>query len=178
MRDIVIDLETVPDASAIEVLYLDNLRKGEFGGLSGRLERFRVDTESETVDRERIYDGTALPTISPNRWCRKHRYVYAQSPDPHMTTWPEAVAKIDTQTRRAVEFADEGSYLGEPIFVPNPDGERADDGVVLTLALDPETERSSLVVVDGESLTELARAEVPHPIPFDFHGRFFPELTG
>ncbi|MCO8246484.1 MULTISPECIES: carotenoid oxygenase family protein [unclassified Haladaptatus] len=176
--EIVLDLETVPDATAIEVLYLDNLRDGNFGGLSGRLERFRVDPESETVERERMYDGTALPTTSPDRWCRKHRYVYAQSPDPQMTTWPEAIAKIDTETHRAVEFADEGNYLGEPIFVPNPDGERVDDGVILTLSLDPATERSSLIVVDGESLAELARAEVPHPIPFDFHGRFFPELTG
>ncbi len=175
--EIVMDLETVPDAGAIEVLYLDNLRSGDFGGLSGRLERFRVNLESKTIDRERLYDGTALPTTSPDRWCRKHRYVYAQSPDQQMTTWPEAVAKIDTEKRRAVEFADEGSYLSEPIFVPKPDGERPDDGVILTVALDPETEQSSLVVVDGESLVELARAELPHAIPFDFHGRFFPELT-
>ncbi|MFH5797995.1 carotenoid oxygenase family protein [Haladaptatus sp. CMAA 1911] len=180
---LVIDLETIPDATAIETLYLNNLRKGNFDVLSGRLERFRVALGANgraTVDRERIHDGTALPTVSPARWCRDHRYVYAQSPDQPMTTWPQAVAKIDTETGRAVEFADdpEDRYFSEPIFVPNPDGEREDDGVVLTVALDPETERSSVVVIDGDSFAELARATVPHPIPFDFHGRFFPELTG
>jgi beta,beta-carotene 9',10'-dioxygenase len=32
------------------------------------------------------------------------------------------------------------------------------------------------VVLDGESMTERARAPLPHAVPFDFHGRFFPEL--
>lgn len=179
--DLVVDLETVPDATAIDTLYLDNLRRGEFSALSGKLERFRVhlDSEEATVDRRELHDGTALPTVSPARWCREHRYVYAQSPDQPMTMWPQAVVKIDTETGGATEFdgEDADGYFGEPIFVPNPDGERSDDGVVLTLRLDPDEERSCLIVVDGESFTELGRAGVPHPIPFDFHGRFFPELT-
>ncbi|ODR82888.1 beta-carotene 15,15'-monooxygenase [Haladaptatus sp. W1] len=180
--ELVIDLETIPDATAIDTLYLDTLRRGRFDVLSGRLERFRVELDGKrtTIERERLHDGTALPTVSPARWCRRHRYVYAQSPDQPMTTWPQAVTKIDTETGRAVEFADEtGDHrFSEPIFVPNPDGGREDDGVVLTVALHRDEGRSSLVVLDGESFAELARARIPNPIPFDFHGRFFPELTG
>jgi len=33
-------------------------------------------------------------------------------------------------------------------------------------------------VLDGGTLAELARAPLPHAVPFDFHGRYFPELTG
>jgi carotenoid cleavage dioxygenase-like enzyme len=39
--------------------------------------------------------------------------------------------------------------------------------------LDPEAERSFLLVLDASSFTERARAEVPHAIPFGFHGQFF-----
>ena len=32
-----------------------------------------------------------------------------------------------------------------------------------------------LLVFDAETLTELARAPLPHAVPFGFHGRYFPE---
>jgi beta-carotene 15,15'-monooxygenase len=53
----------------------------------------------------------------------------------------------------------------------------ADRGVVLAVALDREAERSELLVLDGETMTERARAPLPHAVPFGFHGRFFPALT-
>ena len=50
--------------------------------------------------------------------------------------------------------------------------EDEDDGVLLSVVLDSRTERSFLLVLDARSLEELARAEVPHHIPFGFHGQF------
>jgi len=183
--ELVLDLETVPDTTAIEALYLDELREGGFDVLGGRLERFRIDLGRDdrgaadggaTVDREMVYEGaTALPTVSPARWCREHRYVYAQDADQPVMEWPRAVGKIDTETGDVTRFDADG-HASEPIFVPRPDGDREDDGVVLAVVLDTEAGHSRLVVLDGETLDELARAPVPHAIPFDFHGRYFPEL--
>ncbi len=71
-RELVFDLETVPDATTIDSLYLDTLRAGEMGAIVGRIERFTVDlgTGSDvtrygdvdaTVSREMVYpDGSAL----------------------------------------------------------------------------------------------------------------------
>jgi carotenoid cleavage dioxygenase-like enzyme len=188
-EELVIDLETVPDVSAIDSLYLDRLEDGSLDALAGRLERFRVRLDGlggPRIDREEVYaGGTALPTVSPERWCRSHRYVYAQGTDRPVTEWPSTVIKIDTESGDAQEFRDNGNNLSEPIFVPHPSvrdgggstaGCHEDHGVVLTVALDAEARHSSLVVLDGESFEEVARASVPHAIPFDFHGRFFPEL--
>ncbi|MFB6244141.1 MAG: carotenoid oxygenase family protein, partial [Halobaculum sp.] len=50
-----------------------------------------------------------------------------------------------------------------------------DAGVVLTVGLDTDAERSRLFVLDGQTMTERARADLPLALPFDFHGRFFPE---
>ena len=36
---------------------------------------------------------------------------------------------------------------------------------------------SFLLVLDAESFAERARAEVPHHIPFGFHGQFFGSLN-
>ena len=175
---IVFDLETLPDATAVKKLDLSALRAGELDALAGRLDRYLVsDPEGNTeVERNRrLSEGTGLPTVSPAVWLNEHRYVYAQGTGQHMTEWPRSVRKVDTETGDETEFSD-GNPCTEPIFVPRPDGTLEDDGVVLTVVLDNEAERSALVVLDGKDLKEMARATVPHPIPFDFHGRFFPEL--
>lgn len=185
--EIVFDLETVPDATTIDSLYLDNVRAGEMGAIVGRIERFTVDlgttppsrygTGDPAVSREMLYaEGSALPTVSPSRWCRPHRYVYAMGMDTPVTEWARRVFKFDAQTGAVQTFDAGGDYFGEPIFVPAPDTEAEDDGVVLTVALDTAADRSRLLVLDGETFEERARATLPHAAPFDFHGRYFPEI--
>ncbi|MEF8825325.1 MAG: carotenoid oxygenase family protein [Halapricum sp.] len=186
-RELVFDLETIPDATAISELSLETLRNGNLDAIAGRLERFTVNlggvtgsgrygAEDATVHREMLYDdGTALPTVSPARWCRPHRYVYAMSMDQPTTEWATGLLKLDTQTGEVVEFAVGGDYFGEPVFVPRADGPE-DAGVVLAVSLDVDAGRSRLLVLDGECFDERARVDLPHAAPFDFHGRYFPEL--
>jgi beta-carotene 15,15'-monooxygenase len=217
--DLVVDLETVPDAESVATLSLERLRAGELDVLGGRIDRFRVSLgdrrTAATVDRHRLHDGTALPTVSPARWCREHRYVYAQRTAQPVTEWPTGVVKIDTETETATTFDDGADHFSEPIFVPRgwrghdathavdttrgdsggadmearasgadtgarvsgADAGPLDAGVVLTVGLDTDAERSRLFVLDGQTMTERARADLPLALPFDFHGRFFPELS-
>ncbi|MGZ0747419.1 carotenoid oxygenase family protein [Haloparvum sp. AD34] len=191
--ELVFDLETVPDATTIGELTLESLREGNLDAIAGRLERFtvdlggvtgtdRYDAGPATVEREMLYaDGTALPTVSPARWCRPHRYVYAMSLDQPATEWATGVLKYDAETGDVAEFDRGGDYFGEPIFVPAPgdagnEPAPEDAGVVCTLALDVDADRSRLLVLDGERFEERARVDLPHALPFDFHGRYFPEL--
>ena len=57
--------------------------------------------------------------------------------------------------------------------MPSPRARREDDGVALSVVLDTRRRRSFLLVLDARSFTEVARAEVPHHIPFGFHGELF-----
>jgi carotenoid cleavage dioxygenase-like enzyme len=45
--------------------------------------------------------------------------------------------------------------------------------VALSVVLDTRSGLSFLLVLDAESWTELARAEVPQHVPLGFHGQFF-----
>ena len=188
--ELVVDLETVPDAEALAVLSLDRLRTGDLGVFGGALDRFVVDLRADgaSVTRERLHEGTALPTASPLRRCRPYRYVYAQGTDQPVTEWPSTLVKVDTETRETRTYDPSDGHVGEPVFVPRgepttprvagtaPVAGPEDDGVVLAVELDREAGHSWLVVLDGEAFEERARAAVPHAIPFDFHGRYFPEL--
>ena len=58
------------------------------------------------------------------------------------------------------------------MFVARPEADAEDDGVLLSVVFDSSSGRSFLVVLDAADLSELARAEAPHGIPYGFHGQF------
>jgi carotenoid cleavage dioxygenase-like enzyme len=59
------------------------------------------------------------------------------------------------------------------VFVPDPGREAEDAGALLSVVLDAARGTSFLLVLDASTLEELARAGVPHHIPYSFHGQFF-----
>lgn len=193
---VVVDLVAYEDATIVENLFMDAVdgrEQGpdsnpdpEFDGPEGELTRFRVPVEaSGDVTRRRLYTGIELPRVAPAARLESYRYAYGQAT---RREGQNGLAKVNVETGEASEWWAEDCYAGEPIFVPKgdagdgdgdgPDSRRAEDrGVVLAPVLDAEAEQSLLVVLDGETFEERARATVPHHVPFGFHGEFFPEVT-
>ena len=61
--------------------------------------------------------------------------------------------------------------VSEPIFVPNPDGEKEeDDGVLLCVVLDGVKGSSYLLCLDARTMEELGRAEAEFAVALGFHG--------
>jgi carotenoid cleavage dioxygenase-like enzyme len=84
----------------------------------------------------------------------------------------DRIVKLDLTDEVARAWSEPDCYPGEPVFVARPEAEREDDGVVLSVVLDAAAGSSFLLVLDAADLSELARAQVPHHIPFSFHGQF------
>ena len=89
------------------------------------------------------------------------------------TDFPNQLVKVDVRERSSKVWWQENCYPGEPVFVPAPHSAAEDDGVVLSIVLNAAEGNSFLLVLDAASFTEVVRAEVPHHIPFGFHGQFF-----
>ncbi|PSQ72174.1 MAG: beta-carotene 15,15'-dioxygenase [Bacteroidetes bacterium QH_1_64_81] len=165
---------TYPDASIIDDLYLDRLRSDEPTPGTGHLRRYRLPLDGgsasstvqsdERLELPRIHDGRAT--------ARPYQYVYGVGTR-EVGHFTDQLLKIDVETGAAQTWHEAGTYPGEPVFVPHPEGAVEDDGVVLSVVLDPDTEQSFLLVLDAASFEERARAPVPHAIPFGFHGQFF-----
>jgi carotenoid cleavage dioxygenase-like enzyme len=84
------------------------------------------------------------------------------------------LVKVDVTDGSYRSWAQDGAWAGEPVFVPRPGADGAEDaGVVLSVVLDADAGRSFLLVLDAQSFEEIARAQAPHHIPFGFHGQFF-----
>ena len=168
---VVVDLVAFEDNTIVDALSLERLESEGFAAVPpGRLVRLRIGSDG-TVSSEQLYDGgIELPTVPRNRQTTDYRYAYGQATD---REGANGLVKVDTERGQATEWWQTDLYVEEPWLIQRPAGEREDDGVVIAPALDVSTERSLLLVFDGETLDELARAPVPHHNPFGFHGRFF-----
>lgn len=177
-RELVIDLcvhETGP--TAIEALEVERLRGAADPVRPTRLTRYVVPLDGRPATSERLADvDVELPRIDYRRRnTRDYRYVYAAGFRTSGSDWFDAIAKVDVASGDALTWAEVGCYPGEPVFVAAPGEEAEDAGVLLSVVLDAEAGRSFLLVLDAASLTERARASVPHRIPFGFHGQYFAE---
>ena len=168
--DVVVDICTFPDAGIVEDLYMERLRAGK-PVTPGFLERFRISPEAGMVSSERLIDESIeLPRINYSR-CNERPYRYAWGVGMG-GGWIDRIVKADVVERRSTVWSEEGCFPGEPVFVAAPDADDEDEGVLLSVVLDGRAGNSFLLALDARSLNELARAEVPHHIPFGFHGQF------
>lgn len=173
--EVVVDLVEFEDDRIVGSLSLDALSEGGFDGApNGRLVRYRIDPKTDAVDRSRRYDGgIELPTVPHGVRASRHRYAYGQATD---RSGANGLVKVDTDETSAIEWWERGVYVEEPRMIQRPDATNEDDGAVIATALDTKRERSILLVFDAATLSELARAPLPHAEPFGFHGRFFPDV--
>lgn len=111
-----------------------------------------------------------LPTINPSYHTKPHRYVYSL-PQSGRSTLLDTIVKTDTVTREAISWNNPtGHTPGEAIFVPRPDGQEEDDGVLLSVVLDGFSEKSYLLCLDAKTMQELGRAEMDFAVGIGLHG--------
>jgi carotenoid cleavage dioxygenase-like enzyme len=144
------------------------------------LRRYRLRPGSAAAEFDVLSDEPLeLPRINYDRHhTRDYRYVYGVSvQNRDVGTWFDRLAKVDVRTSTKRHWHVPGCYPGEPVFVPTPDGQDEDDGVLLSVVLDSRRGGSFLLVLDARTMEECARAEAPHVIPFGFHGSYFGDLS-
>ena len=165
--DIVVDLCAYEDSAIVPALGLQQLRAGE-PIPKAHLERFTL-SPGGGVERARLSgEPFELPRIDYGRVNgRPYRYAWGSGA---RAEFFDTIVKVDVTTGETLTWGE--GYPGEPVFVGRPGRSEEDDGVLLTVVLEPHRGASSMVVLDAATLTELARARVPHHVPFGFHGQF------
>jgi beta,beta-carotene 9',10'-dioxygenase len=167
---VVADIATFEDAGIVEDLYLERLRDGH-PIAKPSLTRFRISPGSGGVAHEPLTDrGLELPRTNYARSNeRPYRHVWGVGQE---TGWIDSIVAADVETGETREWREPDRWPGEPVFVAEPGAGAEDAGVLLSIVLDGERGSSFLLVLDAATLGELARVEVPHHIPFGFHGQF------
>lgn len=116
-----------------------------------------------------------LPRIHPDKDCKNYRFVYGISSEHGVF---DVVSKVDVQSGTRKTWTEPRSVMGEPIFVPDPNGSAEDHGCLLCVVLDAVRKTSRLVVLDAFSMSPIAEAEVGRIVPLGFHGMFHENALG
>jgi len=181
--EIIVDVVAYPDASVIDTLYLDVL-KGDTSKISSqsaaKFRRYHISLNDASADYEVISkEFMELPRINYGKFNSKdYRLVYGTSTKENASyDFSNQLIKIDIQKKNSKTWFDKDCYPSEPVFVEKPNAIDEDDGIVLSVVLDSKKGNSFLLVLDAKSFKEMARAEVPHHIPFGLHGQYYGKLS-
>lgn len=179
--DLVVDLVGYPDAEVIGAFYLHRLRDPDVAIPHGHLRRYRLPLRGdrpvtwEQVGRQCL----ELPSYDYPRCVTDpgYRHVYGVGLTGGRGFYDQLVA-LDVHTGDERTWSSPDQYPGEPVFVGRPGRTAEDDGVLLSVVLDAARGASSLLVLDARTLDEVARADLPHPVLFGYHGLFVADRDG
>jgi len=120
---------------------------------------------------------TELPRINYKYNMKPYSYFYGcivSDPKVDKVNF-DGLTKINVRTGETKLFQDKDYYCSEPVFVPAPDGQQEDDGVVIALLMHKTQAKSlSFLVMDAKNFTETARVdfEAKGEVTGTFHGQF------
>jgi carotenoid cleavage dioxygenase-like enzyme len=173
--DLVLDIAAYNDTGLIDAFYLERLRAG--GPIpTAQFRRYRLPANGSNAKYEvLVSDSIELPRLNyKHSNAKDYRFAYGVSNRPDRPgDFYNQLVKVDVRERTAKVWLAEGCYVGEPVFAAAPKAAAEDDGVIFCVVLNAITGTSFLLVLDAHSFIEIARAEVPHHIPFGFHGQYF-----
>ncbi|MGK7880026.1 MAG: carotenoid oxygenase family protein, partial [Crocosphaera sp.] len=175
-------LDSISYESLSQVNFDTDYKEIDFNSIDpGRLYRFKIDLDRETVDKEMVDSCSCeFPSINPKNLGRKYRYLFLGTTHKDQGNAPlQAILKIDLLTgkKQVHSFAPQG-YVGEPIFVSKPNATSEDEGWVLVMVYDGDKHHSDIVILDGENLEKepIATLHLKHHIPYGLHGNWTSEV--
>jgi carotenoid cleavage dioxygenase-like enzyme len=142
------------------------------------LHRWRIDPVAGVVKDEPLGDQPVdFPRVDERHETRDAAVGYVGC----TRLWNEAEAEFhgvirhDLRTDTSVQATyGPDATSGEPVFAPDLDADDDETGYVLNWVHDRSADESSVVVLDGTTLDEVARVHLPRRVPAGFHGSFLP----
>lgn len=174
-EDIVADIVCDDSPQSLYQIEMDKLRNPDFlPRFYGNARRYRIPLSGGPATGSVISDlRMEFPRINDARNTLSYHHVYGIAYRTAQSDWFDSITKLDVHTGEFIEWQESGCYPGEPIFVAEPGAVAEDEGVVLNVVLDSRTGRSFMLVLDARNMTEIARAELPHHLPFNFHSQYY-----
>jgi carotenoid cleavage oxygenase len=163
----------------IDVVRHDRMFATDFTGPNegpAYLTRFTIDTAAGKV-REHRFDehSQEFPRHDERLTGRRHRYGYAAGVVAAGVRTGDSVLKHDVVAGTTAERRlGAGREVSEFCFVPSSADSAEDEGVLMGYVFDPAVGRSDLVILDAETLEDVAAVHLPGRVPAGFHGNWAP----
>ncbi|KAM9839192.1 beta,beta-carotene 15,15'-dioxygenase [Aulostomus maculatus] len=123
---------------------------------------------------EVLCEGLELPRINYDLNGKKHRFVYGCCVEESALS--KQIGKFDTETKEVTHWSEDNCWPSEPVFIPRPNGECEDDGVILTSVINSNPDQLNFILVlDAKTFKEVARGYLNTELHKDMHGYFIPQ---
>lgn len=146
--------------------------------LDARIYRYRFNLRTgQTTEYELDDVNTEFPTINTAVLGQKSRYAYNVSLTNDKTLLFDGIVKYDTEKDSSERFSfGNGRYGSEAPFAARPNPTSEDDGYLLSFIYDEREDRSELLILDAQNITDgpVARVIIPQRIPYGFHACWVP----
>ena len=141
------------------------------------LTRWRLNPETGT-STESVVDDRPQEFPRINESLTGHRYRFGYSSGIGTGFAQDTLIKTDVTTGSVERRTDQPRFgYGEPVFVPREGAKSEDDGWVMALRHDTQTDTSDLAIFDAQAITgdAVAVVHLPVRVPNGFHGNWIPD---
>jgi carotenoid cleavage dioxygenase len=157
----------------------------DFGGSSKgeapppRLQHVEIDLAARTTTRHGWSDQACeFPRFDDRRDGLPTRYIYCPTALGDGAEQFNALMRTDTKTGDITTFAFQVSdSVGEPVFVPRPDGTEEDDGWVVAFVYHESDDTSDLTLWDARGIADgpVCAVHMPRRVPEGLHANWMPD---
>lgn len=147
------------------------------GGNPSTLTRWHIDLDEKTVRYEQLDDTEVeFPRLDERRTGLSYRYGFCAGAGDAARGMPDLI-RYDFETgKSATHHLGATSSTSEPVFVARSADAPEGDGYLLSVVFRAEENRSDLIVLDAQNLSDapIATVKLPHRVPMGFHGNWRP----
>jgi carotenoid cleavage dioxygenase len=141
------------------------------------LMRWKFDLKNNTFTQTHLDEQTCYYhfPVCDSRWIgQKYQTLFASAEENGYQ-----IIRLDLKTKEKVIYsAKKDMILSEPVFIPRHEVAEEGLGYLACVASSVAQNKSELLFFDSTHLTEpMAIADLPHPIPFGFHGIWIPNIS-
>lgn len=170
--------KVIVDVVAHETMFAQSTRGPD--SQKSRMERWTIDPVAGTTTRIVIHDhAQEFPRYDERLTTRSHRYVYCVAiPDGTSLEWAMADTRLFRHDLKegttTIHDFGIGRHPGEFVFVPRSAESAEDDGWLIGLVVDMNSQTSELTILNADNFSGSPQAVVhlPHRIPPGFHGNW------
>jgi len=149
---------------------------GPFTESPPQLTKWELNTKSGQAKSTRLDDRSVeFPRINPSLVGKSNQYAYAlASSNPTEPDFKEIVKyNFKNDTSEVYEYGP-GKFGAEPVFVAAEGTKSEDEGYLLSLVYNQETDKSDLIILNAKEPKSgpLATVHLPQRVPHGFHGEW------
>ena len=149
---------------------------GPFTESPPQLTKWELNTKSGQATSTRLDDRSVeFPRINPSLVGKSNQYAYALASSNSTEPDFKEIVKYDfkNDTSEVYEYGF-GKFGAEPVFVAAEGAKSEDEGYLLSLVYNQETDKSDLIILNAKEPKSgpLATVHLPQRVPHGFHGEW------